>query len=149
MDSKFLVRACLASLAMVAMGPAVAAEFRVQCSYTNDNLRACASAVADIVTDKFTDKFPVARFEIFVHSHVTGFETGGFAAYAVAGVVPRASGQFPANRFLYSMMNGAPRRFSQIDLAKSELEVYRAAVKNLMDRCEISPECDVYVPFKP
>lgn len=123
---------------------AFAGGFSVFCSYKNDNLQKCANVVADIVTDKFVAKFPVAKFQIFVHSNIHSYTNGGYTAYAVAGVVPYGSAQFPVRTFSNSSTNGTDRRFTAVELANEELSVYRAAVTNLMEQCEISPSCDVY-----
>jgi len=131
---------------LVAAAGAQAGEFAVSCQYKNDNLQKCASVVSDLVTDKFVAKFPANRFQIFIYSNIMDFSNGGYSAYAVAGVIPKGSGQFPIRRFANTSINGSDKRFSAVDLANTELEVYRAAVKALMDQCEISPACDVYVP---
>lgn len=123
-------------------------EFSVTCSYTNDNIGKCASVLTDLVTDKFIAKFPSTKYEIFVHSNMLSFSDGGFASYAVAGVVLRNSGQFPLNRFSSTKINGTDKNFNAVDLANYELQVYRSAVKSLMDQCEISPDCNVYIPRK-
>ena len=134
----------MTAILLAATPLACAGEFAVNCSYKNDNLKNCASKVSDIITDKFIAKFPVTRFQIFVHSNVHSYTNGGFSAYAVAGVVPKNSGQFPLNRFSSSNINGTDKIFSQIDLAKYELDTFRSAIKSLMDQCEVSPDCDVY-----
>lgn len=123
-----------------------AGEFSVACTYKNKNLQECASVVADLVTDKFIARFPSSRYQIFVHSNIMSFTNGGFSAYAVSGVVPRNSGQFPVVRFSSTNINGSDKRFGAVELSNYELETYRAAVKNLMEECEISPDCDVYSP---
>lgn len=123
---------------------AFAGNFSVFCSYRNDNLQKCAEAIADIVTDKFVVKFPAAKFQIFVHSNVSSFTNGGFAAYAVAGVVPNGSAQFPVKTYSNTRINGADKSFTAVELANEELSIFRAAVTNLMGQCEISPNCDIY-----
>lgn len=146
MTSNSRKRALAIVVGLMSTQAAVAGEFSVNCSYKNENLRKCATALADIVTDKFVSKFPSSRFQIFVHSSVVGFSNGGYGAYAVAGVIPAQSGDFPVRRFSSTNINGANIQFNQIELAKIELETFRAAVRNLMEQCEISPNCDVYVP---
>jgi len=123
-----------------------AGEFSVSCSYKNDNLQKCASVISDVVTDKFVAKYPAARYQIFVHSYIFGFTDGGYSAYAVAGVIPRNSGQFPLRTFSSTSINGTSNKFGAVDLAKYELDVYRSAAKSLMEQCEISANCDVYSP---
>lgn len=79
--------------------PAVAGEFSVRCAYVNQNLDNCASSIKDIVTDKFTEKYRSDKYQIFVHSYVTGYSNGGFTSYAVTGVVLKGSNDFPLRRF--------------------------------------------------
>lgn len=76
-----------------------AGEFNVVCSYTNENLKKCASIVSDVITDKFTTKFSTKKFSIFAYSDIHSYSNGGYAAYAVVGVVPRGSGEFPVKHF--------------------------------------------------
>lgn len=141
---KTTARSTLLCLSLFATQMASAGDFRVSCSYKSDNIQRCANIVSDIVTKKFTDKYPSTKFEIFVHSNITGFTNGGYSAYAVAGVVPTGSGQFPIRRFSSTTINGTDKKFSAVDLARTELETYRSAVQSLMDACEISADCNVY-----
>jgi hypothetical protein len=138
----------LAAISLAATQQAFAGDFSVFCSYKNSNLEKCASVVSDVVTDKFVAKFPADKFQIFVHSNVMAFTDGGFSAYAVAGVIPKDSAQFPVRTFSSTQINGTERKFNQIELANVELETYRAVVRNLMENCEISPNCDVYTARK-
>jgi hypothetical protein len=133
---------------MVFSQGAAAGEFSVACSYTNENVKGCANKIADLVTDKFVAKFPAAEYQIFVHSDIHNYTDGGYAAYAVAGVVPKGLGQFPISKFASSNINGTNKMFTRIQLADQELKTFRKAVSNLMEQCEISPTCDVYVPRK-
>ncbi|QDZ29349.1 hypothetical protein [Noviherbaspirillum sp. UKPF54] len=146
MIAKFAPCVTVAVASLLATQIAYAGDFNVACSYKNDNLQRCASVIADIVTDKFIAKFPATKYQIFVHSNIMSFTNGGYSAYAIAGVVPKNSGQFPMNRFANTNINGTDKKFSAVELANYELETYRSAVKSLMEQCEISPSCDVYIP---
>jgi len=145
---KQVIFVLLTSSGLAFQSGALAGEFSVNCSYNNDNLQECANLVTDIVTDKFTAKFPATKYQIFVHSNVHSYTNGGYAAYAVAGVVPKRSGQFPKRAFSASNINRGNESFSRVQLAEKELETYRDAVRNLMEQCDISPTCDVYSPRK-
>lgn len=125
---------------------ATAGEFKVSCSYKNDNLQGCATHIADLVSDKFIHRFPATKFAIFVHSDIGSFSNGGFSAYAVSGVIPGKSSEFPKRRFSNYSSNTLEKRFTAVELAELELKVFREAVRNLMEQCEISPNCDVYSP---
>jgi hypothetical protein len=122
-----------------------AAQFGVNCYYKNENLQACAKVVADIVTDKFTNKFPATQYRIFVYSNIHSYTNGGYSAFAVAGVVLKDSNDFPSYQFSTSKIN-QEGKYTSIQLAQYEYEVYRSAVQSLMERCEISPTCDVFKP---
>jgi hypothetical protein len=135
----------IAGSTMLACFPAKAGEFRVACSYKFDTLSRCADAVSDIVTDKYLAKFPAKKFSIFVHSDIHSYSNGGYVAYAVAGVIPTSSDQFPHKRFSATTLEKA-KRADQIELAEVEKENFRDAVKQLMDSCEISPTFDIYIP---
>jgi hypothetical protein len=124
-----------------------AGEFTVACSYKNDNLKQCANIISDLVTDKFTSKFPSSKYSIFIHSNIHSYSSGGYAAYAITGVIPKDSGDFPIRMYNASIMNGQDRATS-LELSNVELENYRDAIKQLMDMCEISSTCDIYTPKK-
>ena len=143
MHFKTLIAAALCLSAL--HGAASAGEFSVFCSYKNDNLERCADAVSDIVTDKFTAKFPSSQYQIFLHSNIHHYTNGGFGAYAVAGVIPRGSAMFPVRTFSATSINGTDKNFGAIEQAGIERDVYRSAAKSLIDACEVSPSCDVYV----
>lgn len=138
----------VALLVLMAAKAASAGNFSMACSYTNANLQKCAAVVADLVTDKFVAKYPAAKFQIFAYSNVHKYTSGGYAAFAVAGVIPKDSGQFPLFKYSATRIDGTDKTYGQIEIAAKELEAYRAAVKSLMDECEISPNCDVYTARK-
>lgn len=133
------------SLCATASASVYAGAFNVVCSYSNDNLSACADVVSDIVTDKFLARFPNQTFSIFVHSDIHSYSNGGYVAYAVAGVVPKGSSQFPIRKFSSSTLE-RQKRGDTLTLANVEKENFRDAVKQLMDQCEVSPNCEVYIP---
>lgn len=136
----------MATIAIAIMPTAHAGDYSVYCSYKNENLPKCASVIADIVTDKFVAKFPAKRFEIFVHSNVHRYTNGGYTAYAITGVIPMDSYQFPLRRVSRTDVNTTTKVFNVIDLAEKELNVIRGAAEDLMAQCEISPNCDIYQP---
>jgi len=95
-----LIQVALASAGLTFFQGAVAGQFSVFCSYQNDNIQECAEVVSNIVTDKFTARFPAKKYQIFVHSNIHSYTNGGYAAYAVTGVILKGSDQFPEKRFL-------------------------------------------------
>jgi len=70
--------------------PSYAGEFRVSCF---SSLSDCASKVTDLVTDKFTQRFPASRFKIAVVAEFQQYSDGGGVGYAVAGVSPVLTGR--------------------------------------------------------
>lgn len=136
----------LATGALILVAAAAqAGPFRMVCSYQYESLSKCAEMTNDIVTERFTAKFPADRFTIFVHSDLHSYSNGGYVAYAVAGVVPTGSLQFPLRRYSTTTFE-RERRADHLRLAEVEKENFRDAVKQLMDKCDLSPTCDVYVP---
>lgn len=135
---------------MLGAGGAVRADgtFATTCAFEHLAPSRCTPSVADLVTAKFTRHFPAAQFELFLHAKTFSFSNGGYSAYGVAGVVPRDSGQFPARRLAATAIDTSERVPSVLELADLELGVVRQAVKNLMDQCELSPDCDLYRPFE-
>lgn len=134
----------LATLASLSSASIIAGEFNVACSYRNSNLDHCADVISDLVTDKFIAHYPAKRFQIFVHSNIYKFTDGGFSSFAIAGVVPLNSGEFPIARYSSTNANSSNEQFSGLQLADFELKTYRQAVTTLMEECELSPTCDVY-----
>lgn len=146
MKMKRLIKQIAAlTLALVA-SYATAGEFRISCAYKNDNLQKCATVVADLVSDKFIKRFPATKFSIFVYSHISSFSNGGYSAHAVSGVIPGRSNEFPKGRFSVNDSDTSNKPFTEEELAEIELKIFRKVVQNLMEQCEISPNCDVYSP---
>ena len=59
------------------------------------------SAIAYDVTNKFTAEFPHRKWQIFLYNDAGVTGNGAGFCYAIAGVVPRGSGEFPLRRFTY------------------------------------------------
>jgi hypothetical protein len=136
-------------LAALLAVPAVAraGDFVTTCNFQSDALKDCGSNFADIVTDRFIERFPADRFEIFVFSNVTAFDEGGMIAYAAVGVVPLGSHQFPQLRFLTSRAGAEDKRYTAAELGENERDVARDAVQSLMDQCAKTEACAVYAPW--
>lgn len=127
--------------------PSYAGEFRVSCF---SSLSDCASKVTDLVTDKFTQRFPASRFKIAVVAEFQQYSDGGGVGYAVAGVSPVLKDNttlFPIRRFA-STVRIKDRTMSPYDVTKETEELLRRAVEQLMAACDSSPSCDVHTPYK-
>jgi hypothetical protein len=138
-----LFRCCFVLIAVFFSSLSCAGEFRVHC-FTD--LSDCASKVSDIVTDKFTNRYPVARYKIVVLSEFLPYSDGGGVGFAVAGVSPLlkdGAGQIPSRRYT-STIRIVDRSMSAFDVTKKTEELLRSAVEQLMAACERSVNCDVY-----
>lgn len=127
--------------------PSMAGEFRVHCFGPVSN---CATKVNDIVTDKFSQRFPATRYQIAVVAEFQPYSNGGGVGYAVAGISPVLKDnttQFPINRFS-ATTRIIDRKISPYDVTKETEELLRRAVEQLMAACDRSPSCDVYTPYK-
>ena len=124
-----------------------AGDFRVSCF---SSLSDCSTKVADLVTDKFTQRFPKSHFKIAVVAEFQRYSDGGGVGYAVAGVSPVLKDnttQFPISRFA-STVRIKDRKMSPYDVTKETEELLRSAVEQLMAACDSSPSCDVHTPYK-
>jgi hypothetical protein len=134
-----------ASLLALGVPRANAGQFGTHCFHESDAIAkaGCAHLLSDIVTDKFTAKYPATKFEIFVTSYSDKLTNGGYFAYAVAGVIPRSElDLFPkqrVNRMLLEV-NGDP---TPAQLGEQEEKAIRSAVGSLMKFCEALPTCDL------
>ncbi|MCK7497753.1 MAG: hypothetical protein MZW92_48575 [Comamonadaceae bacterium] len=66
----------------------------------------------------------------------------------MTGVIPTGSSQFPIRRFSATTLEKREACRSSPKLGEVELENFRDAVKQLMDHCDLSPDCDIYIPSK-
>jgi hypothetical protein len=123
---------------------AFAGEFRATC-YGNVN----ASLFKDIVTDKFTEKYPSSRFTIVVISNFQRYSNGGGVGFAVAGVVPKNGNSknyefVPIHRFMATTARtAAGEHLTAKEAVEKEKETARDAVADLMSACDLSPNCEV------
>lgn len=105
-----------------------------------------AENIADLVSDKFTEHYPAARYAIHVIYDFQSHAEGGGVGFAVAGVVPRAKGSdwtyTPLDRFVVTQRyNGA--RLDAQERQRLGLETIRQAVRHMMQACDSSPHCDI------
>jgi hypothetical protein len=110
----------------------------------------CSDLLSDVVTEKFTTKFPNDIYEIFVLSHTSVFSNGTSASYAVVGVVPKSklSHYFAPNRSwdsvsYYGSLGNA------YDKQNKSREIIRKAVESMMAACEDSKGCEILGSNRP
>lgn len=125
--------------------PCFAGEFRVSCfSELND----CSSIVTDIITDKFIAHFPASHWKIVVIAEFQPYSDGGGVGFAIAGISPAPTPTLaPLHRFT-ATTRIVDRRIGPYDRTSETRELIRRAVENLMSKCDLSQECDVYTPYK-
>lgn len=110
----------------------------------------CSKHIEDLVTDKFTAKFPIEKFTIVTVYEFQTHSDGGGVGYAIAGVVPKISdpekygnlGLFPTRRF------ATTRRVTGNEVkpgqkTQHELEIMRRAVELMMAACDREPDCNI------
>jgi hypothetical protein len=139
-----LVRCALVLALLACPVAARAGDFNTNCSYVTEALAPCGEVFADIVTDRFIERFPVERYEIFVFSNVETNQAGDLLAYAVAGVVLHGSNDFPRRRFQSSRVL-AKGDYTAGQLDEHELIVARDAVAWMMEKCGQTPSCEVFM----
>ena len=143
MPKRAVITLVSATLSLVSQA-ALAGPFRMACYFASQN---CGREVVDIVSERFTARYPSANWEIVVLAEFTPYAGGGGVGYAIAGVSRRQSGAngqalVPKERFVStSRRNGAP--VSPTQAAAETVEVVRHAVEQLMVACERSPNCNV------
>lgn len=123
-----------------------AGEFNTTCNFATDALAACGDNFGDVVSERFTERFPADKYQLFVYSNVETNPAGDMLAYAVAGVVLKGSHDFPKQRFQTSRVRGKGE-YDADALGEEELGVARDAVAFLMETCGQTPDCAVYAPW--
>ena len=142
---RLVLRSLLATAMIAAPATACAGEFNSTCHFSSEALSACGENFSDLVTDRFIERFPADRYELFIYSMAAPFDEGGMVAHAVAGVVPLDSHQFPQLRFQSSRTGDNSVVYSAAELGQNELEVARNAVKQLMETCDETAACEVFL----
>ena len=141
---KFSILASAAALVFLGSN-ANAGEFSLQCyASIND----CATIARDLVTTKFTTKYPSKRWDIVVIADFQRYSNGGGVGFAVAGVVPTGTGQAPVRRVSATIRIDDTRKIDANGETDLTVEVLRDAVTELMAACDRSSKCDIYTPFQ-
>lgn len=109
----------------------------------------CAEHVTNVVTNKFTAKFPATKYKIVVIYDFQTYSDGGGVGFAAAGVAPHLKGQYsnrslvPTWRYNATTRIDNTRKLSPYDKTNEKIELIQRAVQNLMEECERSPNCDI------
>jgi hypothetical protein len=135
---KSIIFAIISSLFL--LSNASAGPFSVDCLGLNGV--DCGGLIADIVTTKFTDKYPESDYQITLL--VIQTKNGITASHAsVAPKINAPSGFAPIGTRAW-VVTKLSEDSSAVGLIKTKLESCRQAVISLMEHCEASPDCDVY-----
>lgn len=109
----------------------------------------CSEHITNVVTEKFTAKFPAKKYKIVVIYDFHTYSDGGGVGFAAAGVAPRLEGKYsdrslvPKWRFIATTRIDNTRKLSPYDKTNEKIELIQRAVQNLMEDCERSPSCDI------
>jgi len=104
----------------------------------------CDGLFRDMVSDKFTAKFPHDRFEIFVYAKTHAFSDGSGVSYSIVGVVPmlNQSYKFFPNRVWRNVTYFKNVGDSYAQKSHSR-EVIRKSIQAMMADCDYSKNCDI------
>ena len=121
-------------------------NFHMRCFFEHNK---CAALIRDIVSDRFTVRYPADQWQIVVIASVHRFSNGGGTAFAVAGVSPRSRndqqpGIVPSYRFSSVVNDPGPLQLTSRQALNELEEAIRGAVENMMTACETSPECRLH-----
>lgn len=111
----------------------------------------CAALITDLVSDKFTTKFPADKWQIVVIGSFTPYSNGGGVGFAVAGVSKKMDAKpdtpsfVPGGRFI-ATTRILDRKLSPYDEIQKIEVVVRDAVEQMMGECDLSPTCDIHRP---
>ena len=129
---------------------AQACEYRMRCFFSHQQ---CAALIAEIVSERFTTRYPADKWQIVVIAEVHRFSNGGGTAFSIAGVAPRlpsepgvgaAPAAVPKQRFSSVMNIAGPRHLAGKEEIEELENVIRRSVENLMTECERTPNCNVH-----
>ncbi|HEY8099531.1 MAG TPA: hypothetical protein VIF82_02165 [Burkholderiaceae bacterium] len=104
----------------------------------------CKGLFNELVTDKFLERFPPDKWEIFVYADTYAFGDGKATSQAVVGVVPVSTGKFVyfPNQTSSHIVT-TPRLSNGYDKQDVERKTIRRAVEKLMASCNALKNCDL------
>ena len=105
----------------------------------------CVGLFNDLVTDRFTTKYPSTRWHIFVLSNVYTFGDGSGAAHATVGVTPNTTDKqvvLPTNTWRHILSRSTVR--GAYEKQQLERDVIRSALEARVAKCDDSPECRLH-----
>jgi hypothetical protein len=130
----------LALLSLFAMKVNSSGFFTATCTGLQE--MSCAEQINDIVTVKFTKKFPVNKFQI---SLVMLQTSNGITAarVSVAPVLGDEIGYTTIGTKAWLVTHIAEDT-TRTGLIKSKVDAIRSATQDMMNECEKTPDCNIY-----
>ncbi|OGB30191.1 MAG: hypothetical protein A3F78_04645 [Burkholderiales bacterium RIFCSPLOWO2_12_FULL_61_40] len=136
----------IAFFLFLAAKSAVAGPFSMVCHFPSKN---CGSEVTDIVSDRFTSRYPSSKWQIVVLAEFTPYSNGGGVGYAIAGVSRKISSPQSATQALvpHQRFVSTSRRVGRNILASEAVEetiqLVREALEQMVVACENTSNCNV------
>lgn len=136
---RFALSILIASIAVTAH----AGEYSMGCFFAT---KKCGSTVVDLVSERFTTRYPATKWEIVVLAEFTPYLNGGGVGYSIAGVSRKVAGTqqptVPRHRFVST----SRRTGEHISLSETQAEVdqlVRDSIEQMMAACANSPNCNI------
>jgi hypothetical protein len=135
--------AAIIGLASVAIS-ASAGQFHTLGSGTGIDI---ADNIKDLVSEKFTAKYPASKYTIHVIYDFQVYTDGGGVGFSVAGVVPRPQKNdkwfyTPDLRFV-STRRVVGQSINSYEKNDMTIQVIRSSIEFLMAECDKLPKCDI------
>ncbi|WP_137917080.1 hypothetical protein [Hydrogenophaga sp. 2FB] len=106
-----------------------------------------ANLIKGVVTDKFTDHFPAAKWKIVILSSAYMTSSGGLA-HASVGISPKGPKSDVPRRFFSAYATKSDNAsLTPAQLSELERLAIRNATTEMMVACENEAKCDVYKPY--
>lgn len=124
--------------------------FAGQYSCTGYGDAGCSKHLNDIVTDKFTSKFPSAKYEIVAVYDFQTYSDGGGVGFATVGVSPKVLEShkygelslMPIRRFTATQRNTGDQ-VSPYQTTEFKIDLLRRAIQMMMEACDRDASCKI------
>jgi hypothetical protein len=121
-------------------------QFSMVCNFSSKN---CGSEVVDLVSSRFTSRYPSDKWQIVVLAEFTPYSNGGGVGYAIAGVSrkplpPQSANQafVPRNRFVNTSRR-IGRHISPAETTEETILLVREALEQMMVACDNTQNCNI------
>lgn len=117
----------------LAAGNAHAGDFL--CVAFNDLKQSCGDMIKYDITDAFTKRYPVSKYQIVILSASSRYGDGASSGMAMVGIAPRSSSNerstVPADRYIHSFIERSPHTYGEI--TDMEAKAVRSAVHQMVE----------------